>query len=527
MSLARVLAAVASGVAFVLAVPDTGWGWLGFGMLVPWLWAIEGLAPRRAAALGQVTGFVAMFGGFFWMTELLGRFAKMSAIPALLVHAAFSGIQAAQWAAASALYVWLRARTGRGPLVCAPLAFVAGEALAPHLFPTYVALAWWDMPLWTQLAEVGGVGLVGGALAAINAAAYTLTRGWDRRAFAVLVALLAGVPTFGAWRIAEADALAAASPTARFGVVQGNHGIREWSKAETKPDVLARLQAQSAVLDAEGVDVLLWGENTYPYRKVLPRDGGEDAPAWHPERVRVGFDAPLVLGAVTAEAATDGPVPDPTRNPYPWNSALVLHADGTFGDVYDKNYPLWFGEHAPLVDPAWYLRNVPGASHVNAGTEVAALRVGPWRLGALVCYEDILPRFVRRVIAEDVHVLVNLTSDTWFGAGAEPTQHLGLAVFRSIEHRRAMVRDSNTGPSALVDPAGRVVIRTAITDPDANGPAAPDGFVADVPMIDPAHRTFYARVGAWFEALVILAMVALAIRGSDQQRDAERLRRRA
>ncbi len=500
-----------TGASLVLGAPDTGWWWLGFVAWLPWLWAIDGQSPRRALALGQLTGTLVMFGTAIWMTNLLGRFAGLSFVPSHLVHLLFSLLQGLQWAAVSVGIVWLQRRTGRDLLLLAPLVWVAGEALAPHLFPTYSALLWSGRPAWLQLAEVGGVTMVGAVQVGINAALYVVMRAAVGRRVHVpgvvtAIVLIVGTPLYGAARMAAVDALAAASPHVRFGVVQGNHGIREWSRKTSRHAVLFRLQAQSAVLEARGAEILVWGENAYPHRKLLPRVDGADLPELDPRRIRRGFTRPLVFGAITADEAV---------SPYAWNSAVVLTPDGTVGDLYDKNHPLLFGEYAPLVDPAWYLANVKGASHVNAGVDVDVLRVGAWRLGPLICYEDILPRFVRRVVNEDVHVFVNLTSDTWFGRSSEQAQHLGLAAIRSVEHRRAMVRAVNAGPSAYIDPAGRIVARTAVTDPDAKGaPAAvADGLVVDVPMIDPAYRTVHARIGWLFDALVVVLLVGLGARG--------------
>ncbi len=509
--LLRAAACLLTSACMVLGAPDTGWWWLGFVGWLPWLWAIDGQTPRRALAYGQLAGTFVMFGTAIWMTNLLERFAGLSLAPRTLVHLLFALLQGLQWAGVSWLLAWLQRRTGRSLLLLAPLCWVAGEALAPHLFPTYSALLWCWHPLWLQVAELGGVTMVGAVQLGINAALYLLVRDGlthrvNRVALATLVGLLVGTPLYGAARMAAADTLAAASPHVRFGIVQGNHGIREWSRKTSRAAVLFRLQAQSAVLEAQGAEVLVWGENAYPHRKVLPRVGGVDVPESDVQRIRRGFVSPLVFGAITA---------DPAVSPYAWNSAVVLGPDGVLGDLYDKNYPLLFGEYAPLVDPAWYLANVKGASHINAGDGVKVLRVGDWRLGPLICYEDILPRFARRVADADVHVFVNLTSDTWFGRSTEQGQHLGLAVLRSIENRRAMVRAVNAGPSAFIDPAGRVVARTKVTDPDAAGAPMPipDGLVVDVPMIDPAFRTVYGWTGGLFEGLVLVGLVWVGARG--------------
>ena len=56
--------------------------------------------------------------------------------------------------------------------------------------------------------------------------------------------------------------------------------------------------------------------------------------------------------------------------------------------------------------------------------------------------------------------LFNITNDSWYGDTIQPLEHLVLASFRSIEHRRPLVRSTNTGISAIVDPAGRIAQRT-------------------------------------------------------------------
>lgn len=82
------------------------------------------------------------------------------------------------------------------------------------------------------------------------------------------------------------------------------------------------------------------------------------------------------------------------------------------------------------------------------------------RITVLICYEDILPRFVASAVRHhQPHLLVNLTNDGWFGTSWEPEIHLALAKFRAVEHRRYLARATNTGQTALIDPVGRVAAR--------------------------------------------------------------------
>jgi apolipoprotein N-acyltransferase len=82
----------------------------------------------------------------------------------------------------------------------------------------------------------------------------------------------------------------------------------------------------------------------------------------------------------------------------------------------------------------------------------------------LICYEDILPAFTRAAVNATggaSELLVNMTNDAWFGDSTEPWEHLALAQMRAIEHRRYLIRSTNSGISAIVDPVGRVMSHTS------------------------------------------------------------------
>jgi apolipoprotein N-acyltransferase len=60
----------------------------------------------------------------------------------------------------------------------------------------------------------------------------------------------------------------------------------------------------------------------------------------------------------------------------------------------------------------------------------------------------------------DAELIVNMTNDAWFGNTLEPWQHLALAKFRAIEQRRFLIRSTNSGISAFVDPTGKMLSHT-------------------------------------------------------------------
>jgi apolipoprotein N-acyltransferase len=131
-----------------------------------------------------------------------------------------------------------------------------------------------------------------------------------------------------------------------------------------------------------------------------------------------------------------------------------------------------------------------------------------WRLGPVICYEDILQGFLRGVGRLHPDLLVNLTSDSWFGAAAEPWEHLALSVFAGVELRVSMVRAVNSGVSALIDPNGRVLQRTYADDPYRD-PRAADGILVTVPRMSGGH-TVYAVIGDLFAYLCVAVTLILA-----------------
>ena len=80
-------------------------------------------------------------------------------------------------------------------------------------------------------------------------------------------------------------------------------------------------------------------------------------------------------------------------------------------------------------------------------------------LAATICYEAIFPGAVLPD-GPRPELILNVTNDAWFGDSTEPWIHLALSKFRAIEQRRFLVRSTNSGVSAIVDPVGRIVTHT-------------------------------------------------------------------
>jgi apolipoprotein N-acyltransferase len=515
---ARLGLSVLSAALLVLSVPTVNAWPLMWIALVPLLHvALESKTAKGAFLHGWLTGTLANTAGFYWMDGLLERFGHMpriEAAPIMLLLTAYQGLE-------FALLSWgvyrLRART-EGKLSVALMAMLVMatiELTMPQVFPFYLAISQAWVPPVIQIADLTGPI---GVTALMVAWSGGLVDAWharragrrNLRPLGVATAFVGLALAYGAVRIHQADAARAAAPKVKTGLVQANVGILEkWDPRE-----FARLldthQRASAELARAGAELMVWPESSYPY--ALARPFTHEFPEGDPRRVRVGFDTPILFGALTRTAGK----PAKPADRYPYNTALMMDAAGNVTGAYDKVFLMMFGEYIPFYDSIpWFTELFPEASNFSRGSDPAwfPLHVGgaDYRLGPLICYEDILPSFTRRVAKLAPNALINITNDAWFGRTAEPYQHLALAVFRAVENRLELVRAVNTGVSAHVDAAGRVLARTGSVDPAETPDAPPATLLVDLAMLPGGG--LYRHVGDLFGFGCLFALVAFFFRG--------------
>ena len=106
-------------------------------------------------------------------------------------------------------------------------------------------------------------------------------------------------------------------------------------------------------------------------------------------------------------------------------------------------------------------------------------------LAAFICYEAIYPGEIRNFAANGAQLFVNISNDGWFGHSAAAEQHLRIARVRAVENRRWLLRVTNSGITAAVDPYGRI-FSPLPTDVRA---------AVDLPYDFRTDETLYTRLG--------------------------------
>jgi len=255
--------------------------------------------------------------------------------------------------------------------------------------------------------------------------------------------------------------------------------------------ILEKLEALTRSAEAKGVDLTVWPEAAYPYEIG---HASHRAPIGTWALLGPGVHGPLLVGTLTRGPDEEGGA---------CNSAVVVERDGTLSQPYDKMHLLWFGEEVPFAEEIpWLRRTFARGGGLRPGHEEVPLPAGPVRAAVLNCFEDTLPAAGREAASVEPNLLVNVTNDAWFAGSWESELHLRMAVMRSVELRRDMVRAVNGGRTSFVDATGRVRSRW---EPDLPGTLLAE------PALLTSPTTLFARYGdaPWLLALSAFLVVLL------------------
>ncbi|MGH8630454.1 MAG: apolipoprotein N-acyltransferase, partial [Burkholderiales bacterium] len=354
-----------------------------------------------------------------------------------------------------------------------------------------------NIPL-TQVATVTGVYGVSFAIMVVNAsfAAAILLPKARRRA--VLLASLSGAAALQAGMLANPPA----APSSHTAVLlQHNISLEDvrWT-AERFNQTLNEISAVSAETAARNVgkgnpQLIAWPESPAPFYETDPHFRR------HVSSLAVATGSYVVVGDMALQ-----PSPRPGRRHQALNSASLFAPDGNWVTRYDKIHLVPFGEYVPYEKLLFFAGTITReVGDFGRGSERKLLPVGDHRIGLFICYESVFPGEVREFAAGGADVLMNISNDTWLDGTRGPEQHLNMARMRAIENRRWLLRPTNTGITASIDPYGRMVAQAPRGERTAL--EAPYGFISET--------TFYTRHGdvfAWTCAIISIAAVMSTFR---------------
>jgi apolipoprotein N-acyltransferase len=452
--------ALVSGFLLILLFPRFNLTWLAPVALAPILVACaREISWKRRFLEGWAAGFVFWFGVCSWIQfvlEVHGGMGRWGGWATFVLFAVLKGLHMAVFAALA------------GFLMPKPWAVPAVAALWTGLERTHgpFGFAWLDlgnagidMPVTMRLAPITGVYGISFAFAMLGCAValVVLRRPRKELAWVVALALLFTLP---------------AAPRPDRGIehallVQPNIDTEmEW----TQPS-LARIERDLAILShAPGPHFIVWPEVPAPF---YPSDPGFRE---YVEQLARSEQSYFLFGGVAYNQLRA-----------PLNSAFLYDPSGTLIERYDKIKLVPFGEFVPEVF-GWVNRISKETGDFAPGTRIVEFPLRSHKLGVFICYESAFPDLVREFALHGAEVLANLSNDGYFGHSSAREQHLELVRMRAAENRRWILRGTNDGLTATVDPAGRIVYHSVPYQELA----------ADVTFRYLSDLTPYTRFGDWF-----------------------------
>jgi len=535
---AAVLSAGLLELPFPLAGPLPAWrtifAWFG---LVPLLWTLLSVprsSPphplRRAFFIAYLCGFLWYMGNCYWVRDTMLRYGDMPPLAPTLLLIGFSLVLGLYFGLFGLGLLLVRRTTGstRLALAFAPFLWTGLDLAAARITSVpwdQLGYSQVDNALVNQIAPWTGVYGITFVLVAANA---LLAGG-------LLLGREGKNPFAGRWAWAACGAILAISgfagifvlparpdPTATAVLIQPNLDVgaaNNWQGPEWDRHIVdfTRLASEQCKTYIAGIpqtgaptgeivcppypthpDLVVWPESPAPFFDQDPLFQKAMAGIARQEQ------APLIVNAVGSDL-------DPAEGQWQDHvSAVIFDAQGQQVGRYDKIHLVPFGEYIPFARLLFFAHKLTGrVSSFTRGTEHKVFLLdtqngGRHRYGVFICYEAVFAGEVRQLARNGAEVLVNISDDGWYGDTSAPWQHLNMARMRAIENRRWLLRDTNNGITAAIDPYG--CVRQSIPRHQVDALPAEFAFRDGI--------TFYTAHGdvfAWLCAILSLGVVSWSL----------------
>ncbi len=402
-------------------------------------------APQAAFWAGFAFGTGLFGAGASWVYVSLHDFGMMPAPLAAIGTLAYCAILALYPAAAG----WCLARLGCAPLASALIAFPAAWTLFEWLRGWVFTGVPWLAPGPNRLRLAGG--------------------------FALVLALVIGQ------LLTQIEWTSPQGAPVRVALLQGNISQDLKFQANRYATTLALYKR---MIEASEGRLIVLPETAIPRFLDAVDPGYLEGIA----RTAAARGADVLIGV---------PIRDPDGRYF--NSVVSLGASPS--QRYDKAHLVPFGEFVPSGFH-WIVKMVaiPMSDFSLGRQDPRPLSLAGQRVAPNICWEDAFGEEIIRQLPEAT-LLVNVSNVAWFGDSLAPAQHLQISRMRALETGRAMLRATNTGMTAIIDPRGAVAARLPqFAESILEGTV--QGYSGATP---------YVRVGNYPVVLACLALIAALV----------------
>jgi len=502
----RLVLAALSGAILSLSFYGSHPGFYSWFCLAILLFSLLGARGRVAFFCGFLHGLIFVLTCVSWVAEVLSVHGGMSTAAGWAVLVLIAMV----WGCSIGLFTWMVQRLSQQGIGLAlfgtPFLWISTEVFRAYL--PEISFPWGLLgypaagnPAIVQLTTITGIYGVSFLVAVFNSLlVWILSSPSEKRrgrlmavasvAVVLLVMQMVGprfVPTAAATHVAR--------------VVQPNFPeneqyVGDWY-ADHKAD-MAQLE-QLSLRRSPGVqqpDLLVWPEAPAPFSFQDPHFGP------YISGLAAEFQHPVIVGIIDWKPIVESGRGVPRTGLVPYNSAAMLNSIGQKAFTYDKIHLVPFGEYEPFPLIHQVVTSVSeevGGFHKGKERNVGHFAGGN-TFSVFICYEAIYAGEIRQFANNGAQLLVNISNDGWFGKSEAAEQHLRMARVRAVENRRWLIRDTNSGITASIDPYGNV---SRVMQRDTRA-------AADLPYDFRTGKTIYTRFGDWF-AWMCVAISAILV----------------
>lgn len=486
-------------------------------VLVPLFWSIVKRTPKDAFKLGLLSGTIANFIGTYWLVGTLTRFGGFP-IPVSFVFIVFLSAYAGL---AYAIFAYITTKLGlfrkQGALAALLIASIwtSIEYLFPFLFPYGIANSQANFLSLIQIYDLFGIYALSFIIVVVNVTLLRIVKRFTLKALLPAPELILSFIllflsiSYGYFRIFQVEAEINSYPKLKVGMVQANFDFL--AKTENQEKTVTDKHKEMS-RDLTDVDLIIWPETAIQ--------------AWFDDSsnyltVRDEMGVPDMKGKYFIVGAMSFTPKDPNTDKevltnddiIMYNTAFLADSNGIIHGKYHKIKLLLFGEYLPFSKYFPAIKQIsPASGDFTPGDDLDLFVIEEKgvKIAPIICYEDIIPSFSRQFVDKGANLIVNITNDAWFGETIAPYQHLLISRPRAVETRRYLLRSTNTGISAIIDPVGRVVAET--------GNFEQTNLTGEVSLMN-GSKTLYTKIGDVFPIATLVfwvGFVAVAkLRGED------------
>ena len=233
------------------------------------------------------------------------------------------------------------------------------------------------------------------------------------------------------------------------------------------------------------VDLVVWPENVVNPDPDLPEAEKNPSRLYSDDARSTLKNLSKSLDTVISAGWFHKDPEDTTSN---LNYVEVLEPEGQISGRFEKVRTVPFGEFVPLRGLVErFAKDSLPARDVRPGTEPAVINSSLGKLGVVISWEVFFEERAREAAKHEAGIIINPTNGASYWLTQVQSQQVASSQLRAIETGRWLLQSAPTGFSAIIDPSGKVIQRTGISEQAV--------LQADVGIR--TGNTWYTEIGIW------------------------------